>query len=662
MKKLVILLTGIFLFQNIYGITVPISQLEYCVKDSAVNDHAHIFSPTERGELEKVLRAYYDSAQISIVVATVPSLQGYEAFDYSLSLFNYWGIGYKGEDRGVLIFLAPNERKISIRTGRGIEPFLTDLKSGELVDILKSYCKEKQYAAGMNDVVNQIITHLGKMSWEDRMEGIALRAQQEEREAAASRQATREVLFWAGVIIIFFSIFGGIVFLINRILKKRRLKKESNELLLKLEAEIKSANISIDTNDWFSNKPTWVVQEANEYQDQIRASVTTAQKSLQDAQEWYNLKTYKQANQGARNGLMYIQKAFYTFTKLNESLQTKHEKITRETPEKFAETKELVFTNNVKIQQYIKEGYKFNRLLEDHNELQKQVDTLSSKLQDTNTLIDTYRTLPLIVNGSNEIMGKIESLLETEKKVTNTLQKLPAQARTAFSLFAGMIEKLEDYKKSYPENVWGQSIRNARILQSKSKAVDIVGFQEEILELNKKSAGRFIEAYQRVVEMQELVDKVNTLNTSVNIIASSQVKAKTDCTNLITVINPELEKLLSKIKDSDVSSSTRKIAKNCATTLESIKLSMLATLVDWVNNYNSLKDLHSDIQDAMKKAKKDISNAEDNRRSASRNRSSYDSNSSYGSFSSNSFSSSSNDSYGGFGGGSSGGGGADGSY
>jgi uncharacterized protein len=60
------------------------------------------------------------------VVATVPDLQGYDIADYGYQLGRHWGLGDKQRNDGVILLVAPNERKVRIEVGYGLEPVLTD--------------------------------------------------------------------------------------------------------------------------------------------------------------------------------------------------------------------------------------------------------------------------------------------------------------------------------------------------------------------------------------------------------------------------------------------------------------------------------------------------------------------------------------------------------
>ncbi|TIM80656.1 TPM domain-containing protein, partial [Mesorhizobium sp.] len=69
-----------------------------------------------------------------IVVATVPSLDGEEIEPYANRLFRAWKLGQAGEDNGVLLLVANNDRKMRIEVGYGLEGTLTDLHTRLIIE------------------------------------------------------------------------------------------------------------------------------------------------------------------------------------------------------------------------------------------------------------------------------------------------------------------------------------------------------------------------------------------------------------------------------------------------------------------------------------------------------------------------------------------------
>jgi uncharacterized protein len=122
-----------------------------------VVDDAHLLTPADKAAIESDLKALEDKSSDQIVVYTTNSLQGYPVEDYGYQLGRAWGIGQKGTNNGVILIVAPNERKVRIEVGRGLEPQLTDALSKLIVEnaILPRF-KRGEFSAGIKAGVQDI--------------------------------------------------------------------------------------------------------------------------------------------------------------------------------------------------------------------------------------------------------------------------------------------------------------------------------------------------------------------------------------------------------------------------------------------------------------------------------------------------------------------------
>lgn len=98
-----------------------------------VVDEANLLSPEAERSLTARLQALEESTGRQMVVATIPDLQGYPIEDYGYQLGRSWGIGDAKRDDGVLLIVAPNDRKVRIEVGYGLEPILTDSLSSVII-------------------------------------------------------------------------------------------------------------------------------------------------------------------------------------------------------------------------------------------------------------------------------------------------------------------------------------------------------------------------------------------------------------------------------------------------------------------------------------------------------------------------------------------------
>ena len=99
-----------------------------------VVDSANIIPPDMEARLDSKLAALETQSRRQLVIATLPSLQGYEISDYGYQLGRAWGLGDKERNDGALLIVAPNERKLRIEVGYGLEAVLTDGLSSLIIN------------------------------------------------------------------------------------------------------------------------------------------------------------------------------------------------------------------------------------------------------------------------------------------------------------------------------------------------------------------------------------------------------------------------------------------------------------------------------------------------------------------------------------------------
>lgn len=123
-----------------------------------VVDAANLLDPSQSQQIEQKLAGLEQTTGRQVVVATVPSLQGYEISDYGYRLGRTWGIGEKKENNGLVLLVAPNERRLTIQVGYGLEPIFTDALSGRIIrDVITPYFKAADMAGGINAGVDEIV-------------------------------------------------------------------------------------------------------------------------------------------------------------------------------------------------------------------------------------------------------------------------------------------------------------------------------------------------------------------------------------------------------------------------------------------------------------------------------------------------------------------------
>jgi uncharacterized protein len=116
-----------------------------------LNDFAQVVEAGAAAQIEALGRELEDKTGAQLAVVTIKSLGDEDDFDYAHRLFEKWGIGKKGKDNGVLLFLALGERKrVRIVTGYGIEGIMPDITAGRILDnYVIPKLRQRDYSGGL---------------------------------------------------------------------------------------------------------------------------------------------------------------------------------------------------------------------------------------------------------------------------------------------------------------------------------------------------------------------------------------------------------------------------------------------------------------------------------------------------------------------------------
>lgn len=167
-----------------------------------VVDAANLLDPQQEAALTAKLEALEQASSRQLVVATVPDLGGYPIEDYGYRLGRAWGLGQSEANNGTILLVAPNERKVRIEVGYGLEPILTDALSALIIhNVILPRFREGDMAGGIIAGADAVIAQLQAPPEE---------AEKRALEAAAAQQSRRSggggslfpLIFW-GVVLVF---------------------------------------------------------------------------------------------------------------------------------------------------------------------------------------------------------------------------------------------------------------------------------------------------------------------------------------------------------------------------------------------------------------------------------------------------------------------------
>jgi uncharacterized protein len=121
-----------------------------------VNDFAGVLDPATVAGLTRLSTEVDQKAKAQIAVVTIKSLEGDAVEDFANHLFQKWGVGYKGTDRGVMVLLAVGDHKYWVEVGYGLEPILPDGKVGGFGRAMLPLLRQGNTNGAVEQIVSQI--------------------------------------------------------------------------------------------------------------------------------------------------------------------------------------------------------------------------------------------------------------------------------------------------------------------------------------------------------------------------------------------------------------------------------------------------------------------------------------------------------------------------
>jgi uncharacterized protein len=164
---------------------------------SYVTDLAHIINADTKARLESLCLELEQKTSAQMAIVTVLSLEDETPEQYGNELYKQFGVGSKKDSRGVLMLIAPTERKYWTEVGYGLEPVINDARAGDAGRLMRSYFLQGNYSAGIEAAAWQ----LAKFVADDR--GVTLTATPPARPARPRDSNSGSFPIWPIFIFIF---------------------------------------------------------------------------------------------------------------------------------------------------------------------------------------------------------------------------------------------------------------------------------------------------------------------------------------------------------------------------------------------------------------------------------------------------------------------------
>jgi len=114
-----------------------------------INDFAGVLTSEDKSNLEALVNAVLDQTGTTFAAAIVEDHGDESIEEYAVHLYETWGIGKKGEDKGLLVVISMAEHDMRAEVGYGLEPVITDARAGDVLDEMIPYFREGEYGKGL---------------------------------------------------------------------------------------------------------------------------------------------------------------------------------------------------------------------------------------------------------------------------------------------------------------------------------------------------------------------------------------------------------------------------------------------------------------------------------------------------------------------------------
>jgi uncharacterized protein len=177
-----------------------------------VSDRAGILSAQTKTQLEALCTELQQKTGAQMAVVTVKSLDGNDIDSYAVDLYKQLGVGPKQDDRGVLLLIAPNDRRYRVEVGYGLEPVINDARAGDAGRLMAPYFRQGDYSSGVAAAAWQLAKYVA----DDK--GVTLTGAPQLRPIHEHKDSNAGIWIFLGIILLVFlmSRSGGSGSNINR--------------------------------------------------------------------------------------------------------------------------------------------------------------------------------------------------------------------------------------------------------------------------------------------------------------------------------------------------------------------------------------------------------------------------------------------------------------
>ena len=562
MKKI---LTFILIF-TVGILSVKSSNIYDLKPNGYVNDFANVIDKDIEQKLNNLIADFEKKSDVEIAVLTIESLNGEDPFEYSLHMAQKWGVGKKGQDNGIMLFVSINDRKWQIQIGYGLEGVFTDATSSSIArrELVPEF-KKQNYGAGLFNTVNAIISDIGS-------ENIAIKKERLEKERilrkqqeAESREAFLNVL---NIVIIVMLCLVVLLVLLKVISYFNKLKRER---IFEIEDLRKSLNNHSEIIDELQNtssvKGVEVLTEKNNLiNEKLNSKIRGTKNELISYQNFVKeISSFRNECIGFSRTIINIQNVSSDFNNLKsskhsqlKSLFTKIQNDVNEVPTEF-HWNERENLKNLYETKFSSINYSITEYVDLQNKLKEIKSTINShskNIKKVESSVENCRKYATDIDN----LGYKSNSFKYNKQVGRDLQSKMEEIQSIFETNIGSTFKLIS---SYTLIISDITNSERKLYEYKS---EILSSQKIVREFNSNYLWDRLNTLKRYKSWTRKIDQfsksITLLEVNVEKFKNTDpVKMKNEISDLETSLNDEINRAKSKKREEEEAERRRKAAE-----------------------------------------------------------------------------------------------------
>lgn len=140
-----------------FGLCFQAQAFDVPALSGPVIDQVGLLSPQTKNQIEQSLFQFQREQKIQIQVFVTSSLNNEAIESVAIQIFDKWKLGDQKKDTGLLFLIAPNEKKLRIEVGQGLEGIIPDITAKRIIsDVVKPYFQRGEFGQGVIEGISSI--------------------------------------------------------------------------------------------------------------------------------------------------------------------------------------------------------------------------------------------------------------------------------------------------------------------------------------------------------------------------------------------------------------------------------------------------------------------------------------------------------------------------